>query len=492
MRSSSRPSFLSALGVAALLFGVPVWAGGRGGDARTADAQDVEMPVAEGDLESLPLDVRIALSARWDLGYFLFQLQDYAGAAQEFEKIRAVLPGEPTLLALIGSSYSMIGRVQEGEWNLLKARDKDPKDADVNGLLGQFYLSIGKSLKGAFYLEHALKSAPELADLRTNLAIVYLDAGQHAKARIHLDALLKERGGAQFGEPRLDHAYARTLVQSGEFRDALPFASRAYQAAPKNPAFALTLGLCLMGTNRYGEAARMLSQGKGVAGGNDAELHLQLGEALFHDRRWAAAEDTWQAGITRFPSSFALLSRLMDYYIGVARPNLAARVVAYAEEWNPGHPGNLLLAVRYDRKLGDYARARKSLARLKRQACGPLVQESLWEEAQLDYETGRFTSAGRLLDKLLGKGKGRGETQARMGEAHLLKARLALKSGDIAAAQAAVLNAKAANPYNLKVYALAKAAFSRPEDHLRLRELMADGLELMPGSQALFSRSAAR
>jgi predicted Zn-dependent protease len=445
---------------------------------------------AAGGIEALPAEERIALSARWDLGYYLFQLQDYAGAAREFEKIRQVLPGEATLLALIGSCYSMTGRTRDGERNLLMAREQAPADADVNGLLGQFYLSIGKGLKGAFYLEHALKAAPELADLRVSLADVYLAAGRPGKARAHLEALLGERGGAEFGEARLDHAYARSLVQTGRFREALPFALRAYRAQSRNPAFARTLGLCLMGTNRYGEAARMLSESRGVPDGNDAELHLHLGEALFQDRRWQAAEETWLAGITRFPSSYALLSRLVDYYVGAARPGLARRVVAYAGDQNPGHPGNLLLAARLDRKLGEYAAARKSLARLKRQASGALGLEALWEEAQLDYETGRYAACGRILDKLLTGRKGGGEGVSRSGEAFLLKARLALQRRDLPAAQAAVLEAKAANPYNLKVYSLARAAFSRPEDRGALRRLMQDARDLMPDSRAMAARGA--
>ena len=177
------------------------------------------------------------------------------------------------MLALIGSCYSMSGRWQEGETNLLKARKLDPADADVNGLLGQFYLSQGKALKGAFYLEHALKGAPELVELRANLVDIYLDAGQPARARLHLEVLLRERGGEDFGEARLEHAYARVLVLAGSFREALPFAMRAQQAQPSQPAFSRTLGLCLLGMGRYGEAARMLSAGRNVGTSqSDAEL----------------------------------------------------------------------------------------------------------------------------------------------------------------------------------------------------------------------------
>lgn len=381
----------------------------------------------QAGIEALPQEERLALSARWDLGYYLFQMGEYAAAAAEFEKIRQVLPGESTLLALIGSCYSMTGRWKEGEQNLLQARERDPKDADVNGLLGQFYLSLGKGMKGAFYLEHALRAAPELADLRANLADIYLDAGQADKAKAHLETLLNERGGEEFGEPRLEHAYARCQVQAGRFREGLPFALRAYQAHPGNPAYARTLGLCLMGANRYGEAARMLAAGKSVPGNaaSDADLHLQLGEALFQDRRWEAAEEAWLSGITKFPRYYPLFSRLLDYYLGTANPRQAGRVVAFAEDQNPGHPGNLLLRVRLDRKLGDFTQARKSLVRLKRQACGPMQHEALWEEAQLDYDMGRYASCGKILDKLLSKGKGEGFN--RLGEVHHLKARLATK-----------------------------------------------------------------
>jgi tetratricopeptide (TPR) repeat protein len=236
--------------------------------------------------------------------------------------------------------------------------------------------------------------------------------------------MLKERGGAEFGDVRLDHAYARCLVQAGRFLEALPFALRAHKAAPANPAFSRTLGLCLMGANRFGEAAQMLHAGRSVSGdaAGDAELHLQLGEALFQGRRWEAAEEAWLAGITRHSRSYPLYARLVDYYLGINRPRQAARVVDFARGENPGHPGNLLLEVRLHRKLGDYAQSRKALVRLKRQACGSLVQEALWEEAQLEYETGRFTACGKILDRLLAKGKS--EAFPRLGEANLLKAKV--------------------------------------------------------------------
>lgn len=383
--------------------------------------------VPEGGIESLPLDERLALSARWDLAYYLFQLQEYAAAAEEFEKILRVIPGEPTLLALVGSCHSMSGRWQEGEASLLKAHARSPGDADVNGLLGQFYLSQGKGMRGAFFLEHALKAAPELAELRTNLADAYLAAGQHARAQVHLETLLKERGGVEFGDPGLDHAYARCLVQSGGFREAMPFALRAHRSQPGNPAFARTLGLALFGANRFGEAARLLAAGRGFSAGaeGDTELHLRLGEALFQDRRWDAAETAWLQGITRAPAAYPIYSRLIDFYLGTAKPSQAFRVAAYAASENPGHPGNLLLEVRLSRKLADHAAARKALQRLKRQACGSMAEDALWEEAQLEYETGRFTACGKILDRLQARKRGKGEGFARLGEVHRLRSKLA-------------------------------------------------------------------
>ena len=53
---------------------------------------------------------KVSLNSRWDLGYYLFQIQEFNAAAQEFEKIKTILPNDPSLLALIGSCYSMAGR----------------------------------------------------------------------------------------------------------------------------------------------------------------------------------------------------------------------------------------------------------------------------------------------------------------------------------------------------------------------------------------------
>jgi tetratricopeptide (TPR) repeat protein len=410
------------------------------GDA-PQDAQEPPPANSDTGLEGLPLDDRLALSARWEVGFYLFQQGDYAAAAEEFEKIRKVLPGEATLLALIGSCYSLTGRWDDGEKTLLEARRQAPSDADVNGLLGQLYHSRGMALKGAYYFENALKAAPELAELRSSLVDIYLENGRPVRARSHLETLLRENGGEEFGDPKLDHAYARSLIQSGEVLEALPFALRAYQAQSGNPAYSRTLGICLMAANRYGEAARLLAAGRNsqVDGSGDAELFLQWGEALYKDRRWTAAEDAWLTGITRFPDAYAIYGRLVDFYVGTARPHMAERAVDFAADQNPGHPGNLLLEARLKRKLGDFAASRKALVRLKRQACGPMLQEALWEEAQLEYAVGRYSTCGRILDRLLTQGH-------RQGEASGLKARMTMRRGDPPPASGVVVDARRLRP----------------------------------------------
>jgi predicted Zn-dependent protease len=423
---------------------------------------------------------RVSLNSRWDLGYYLFQMQEFGAAAKEFEKIRRVLPNDASLLALIGSCYSMSGHWSEGEKALLEAKAQNPEDEDINGLLGQFYLSAGQTLKGAAYLEHVLKTAPDQEELRARLATLYLDAGRTERARYHLEYLLRsrtdeaagtsaeaqsdaERPVRGFGFPELDYDYARCLLQAGKFQEGLIFAQWAYDAEPANPRFSRVLGLCLMGANRYAEAARMLAAGRNELQGEEA-VYLQWGEALFLDRRWQEAEDVWLEGVSRFPKSYDLLSRLVEYYIQTAKPARARRVIVFGETRNPQHAGNLLLQARLNRKLGAFAASWKALDRLKRKACGPMAKEALWEEAQLNFASGKYGSCEKVLDNLLA-------AKHRKAEVHLLKAKLALFRGDKALAQAQVLQAKQAEPYNLNVYALAKEAFQGDAGGLELAGL---------------------
>ena len=443
--------------------------------------------VAANAIEYLPespvkmkFEDRVALNSRWDLGYFLFQRQEFGAAALEFEKIRQVLPNDASLLALIGSCYSMSGNWKEGEKALLEAKAANPEDEDINGLLGQFYLSAGQSLKGAAYLEHALKLTPDQDDLRARLATLYLDAGKPERARYHLENLLRSgaaTAGAEvsggdprqakgFGIPELDYEYARCLAQTGEFKDGLVFAQLAHAAEPANPKYSRALGLCLMGTNQYGEAARMLAAGRNELQGEEG-VYLQWGEALFLDRRWENAEAVWLEGVSRFPQSYDLLSRLVEYYIQIAKPAKARRVLAFGETRNPGHPGNLLLDARFNRKLGEFAAAWKSIGRLKRKACGSLAKEALWEEAQLDFASGKFGNCEKALDNLL-------TAKHRRAEVHLLKAKLALYRGDKGKAQDQVLQARVVEPNNREIDTLAKAAFSGSENKGKLAGLFRD------------------
>ncbi len=425
-------------------------------------------------LSELNGEEKVRLNARWDLGYYLFQIQEYGPAVQEFEKIRQVLPSDASLLALIGSCYSMAGRWGEGEKALLAAKNQNPEDDDINSLLGQFYSSVGKPLEGALYMEHSLRITPEQDDLRTRLSLIYLDAGQTDHARVHLDYLLKTRGGVDFGDAELDYAYARCLLQAGKMREGLAFAQMAHLAEPRNAGYMQILGYCLLGNNRYAEAVGMLEASRGQVR-SEPNLFLQLGEALFQDRRWEEAESAWLEGVDLFPNAYELLSRMVDYYIGIARPEKAWRVVHFAESHNPEAPGNLLMRARLGRKLGAYAAAGKSLARLKRQATGAMAWDAQWEEAQLDYASGKLGDCNKALDNLMAPNHHRAE-------AHLMKAKLALLEGDKAAAQGQVLAAKRENPYNLKVYALAREAFAGSADFPKLAVLLHDGMTLMPES----------
>jgi tetratricopeptide (TPR) repeat protein len=446
-------------------------------ETAAATAGQAIVTVAQPDAgKALDDDERVSLNSRWDLGYYLFQMQEFGAAAKEFEKIRRILPDDPTLLALIGSCYSMSGHWSEGEKALLQAKQRNPDDEDINGLLGQFYLSTGKSLKGAAYLEHSLRVTPGQGDLRVRLANLYLEAGNAERARYHLEFLLRDRvasageSGAEaqkgFGFPELDYAYARCLVRAGMFKEGLEFAVLAHQADPVNPRYARVYGLCLMGTHRYGEAAPMLAAGRNELQGEEL-IYLQWGEALFLDRRWEDAEKIWLEGVSRFPKSYDLMSRLVEYYISTAKPSKARRVVSFGESRNPGHPGNLLLEARLHRKLGQYAASWKTLSRLKRKACGPMANEAIWEEAQLQFTAGKYANCEKLLDKLL-TGK------HRKTEAHLMKAKLALYRGNKSLAQAQLLEAKETNPYDLKDYALAQEAFGNGRDGANLAAVLKD------------------
>jgi tetratricopeptide (TPR) repeat protein len=422
---------------------------------------------ASDALGRLSYEQRVELNSRWDLGYYLFQIQEFGAAAKEFEKLRAVLPKDPSLLALIGSCYSMSGQWKEGEKALLEAKAQSPDDEDINGLLGQFYVSAGQTLKGAAYLEHSLKATPEQDDLRARLANLYLEAGQAERARYHLEWLLRSRGedSAQgFGIPELDNAYARSLLLTGRAKESLLYAGFAHRAEPANARYSRVLGLALMANNRYAEAARMLAEGRTELQG-EALVYLQWGEALFLDRRWEEAEAVWLEGVSRFPASYELLGRLAEYYIGTARPEKALRVLKFGEDRNPGHPGNRLLETRVRRKLGEYAAAGKALDRLKRMACGPLAHEALWEEAQLDFATGKVAACEKVLDRML-------QGKYRRAEAHLLKAKLALFRGDKAVAQAHVKEAEAEGPGTTGLAALARATFADAPEAAALAGLL--------------------
>lgn len=409
-------------------------------------------PLAKSDVSE---EQKQSLNARWELAYFLFQNQEYQTAAIEFEKIRKYVPHDASLLALLGSCYSMSGKWEQGEKALLQAHTQNPDDDDINGLLGQFYLSQGQGSKATAFLEKSLVVNPDQEDVRAKLAHVYLNLGDIRNAKKHFEALLESQGALFFADAELNFEYGKCLIELNDSRNAMPYLQTAYQLQPSDGRIAEAYGYSLYTQNYFIEAAQVLEkirQEKWVK----VDLYLQIGESHYLSRNWEMAEKIWLEGLKRFPSSYAMMSRLIDYYIGIAMPNRAARVVVFGEKLNQGNPGNLLLQTQLKRKLSNYAAAWKALERLKRQACAPMTDEAMWEEAQLYFETGKYGNCQKVLDLLL-------LTQHRNGEVHLLKAKLALLGGDKRVAQNQLRLAKEIEPQNWKVYSFAREAFEQGE-----------------------------
>lgn len=388
---SARPSrsFLACLGL-------PIFLG-------LASGQNLNSPESENRNSDDDLYAIYDLQARCDLARALLEKGEFAAASLELEKSLALGADPFTMHALLSTSYLMSGDLARAAAHLAAAHTLNPDNPDLLALEGQFELSFGNRHRGEALLEALVVKQPQTAEARLLLLRSYLQTEALEKAKPHLGYLLSlEEGPFTLTTLVLK---ARYDGLSGKYEEALQAATEAYAREPGALEGVREFGLANLHMQRY-EIAKPLLEHAWNAGPRDPQMAFALGELHFRLGDWEAAESYWKQGHRMNPLAYPMAQKLFSLYLATGRIASAENLLGNVQRLFPDRAESQLLHAFWARKMGQYAKADHQLLRLIRLGQqGELAADVRWEQAQLEFESGRHRNCEKLLKALIEKGE---------------------------------------------------------------------------------------
>jgi len=106
--------------------------------------------------------------------YLYFGLRDYAGALAEVEIARRALPNDPRLFELTGFILRRRGQQEEGQRNLQRAAELDPRNLILLQQIAVSYQFLGRYAEAIAALDRALAIVPDNVETRASRAEWYV------------------------------------------------------------------------------------------------------------------------------------------------------------------------------------------------------------------------------------------------------------------------------------------------------------------------------
>ena len=228
---------------------------------------------------------------RWPyyLGRVYLRIGAAEWAAESFDRVLALRPGDPPALAGLGQALFDLGRFEDVASLLTEAAEDDSCFALALTLLGEVNLALGDPASAAKRFEAALECQPQATILHHQLATAYRLLDDTELAAHH--RRLNGNGKLTFPDPLMREL--QDLNRSGEFRlqrglEAL--AEQRYERAaeefryvisvrPDDVTARLNLGSALARANRLEEAEAEYGEALRLEPGNPT-AHFNLGAVL--------------------------------------------------------------------------------------------------------------------------------------------------------------------------------------------------------------------
>ncbi len=206
------------------------------------------------------------------------------------ERARSLEPDSAEVLIVSAGVESNVGQLERALEHFRRAAELDPENWDVWRRMGTALLQAARNGEALDALRHAVELAPDYYVPHRDLGIAYFRQGQAGDAVREMTTVTQLAPGLAEGYLYLGAA----LVLAGRDDEAERALRQSIRLQPTR--FALNnLAVLLHLHGRSREEIAVLQQAL-AAGGDDATIRLNLGDALAATGDGAAARAQWQKG----------------------------------------------------------------------------------------------------------------------------------------------------------------------------------------------------
>lgn len=389
----------------------------------------------------------------------LYAQKDYSRALTE---VQGAIKGNP----MNGDAHYLAAQIQEGLGNQRAAFEEYARAAvpDANNLKGQLkvaeiLIDANQSETALGRLNGTLGSYPNDPDALALRALAEQRMGSRDKARADAQAAL---GRAQ-GQPVATAVIAADALAAQNTAKALEALAVGLKAHPDDATLLRLKAAALAGDKTFDEAIA-IDQGLVARDPQSTRDRASLAELLAQANRVPEGEAVLRAGVAQAPDKkdmrLALIG-FLDRHDGAAAADgeMQAAITAFPQD----SAFDLLRAERLLRAGQADAAAdglRAAVARIKD---GPARQAAQVGLARLDIDRGDVPDARKLLDEVV-------TAKADNDDALLLRATLALQSGDAAKAVPDLLAIASRQPRNPAPFSLLADAYTQQGDYEKATE----------------------
>jgi tetratricopeptide (TPR) repeat protein len=274
------------------------------------------------------------------LGHLYFENHKWDEAAEQFESARKLEPQDATnfyylariaeereqwvsagqlveeayrlshdaqFLPLLAYYLTMQHRTRDAITWLEKARESDPKNANVLLFLGMDYIELDKPAKAREILELGVQAHPADPQLHFQLGIAYDRLRRFDDAVKEFQTVLKLDSRNAAAMNYLGYSYAERGINLPE---AEAYVSRALKLDPDNGAYWDSLGWIRYKLKRYAEAAEDLE--RAVSYSQDSLIFEHLGDAYAASNRPEKALGAWAKALALSPKNRAVQKKIEE------------------------------------------------------------------------------------------------------------------------------------------------------------------------------------
>jgi tetratricopeptide (TPR) repeat protein len=172
--------------------------------------------------------------AHFLLGYVLFRKQQPKESLAEFTQGAKYRLPKADELMIVGSDYVMLGDYVDADKWFSAVTQERPNDAEAWYLLGRTKYSESDFRQAILCFERALALRPRYVEAENNLGLSWRDLNEIEKAKAAFQTAIEWQGD-HLADPQPFLNLGALLANASDFKEALPYLTRALELSPGNP-----------------------------------------------------------------------------------------------------------------------------------------------------------------------------------------------------------------------------------------------------------------